>query len=391
MSIILIILIILVTGSFGGYINYLMPSNKKEVTKDGQTTEQIIRPWWQCLFLGIGAALLVPLFLEIAQSKLMDNIHYGWSLQQKKCDCSRQAADTVHIKMAISDTAAARRPDSTRKPDTLKAKIPVASTASVSADNCCVPIKNYFLFIAYCFMAAAAGMRFISSVMDSVLKDKQIAQQKDKIEKTQAEKEAERKAKEEAKEAAKEAEAQKQKAEEEEKKQRLAKEEAERQKKMREAQDQKDADMWEAGSIKNISGLQVRTTESTQLGGVKAGIGPVTNTEDRQKGRFGGKATVNNRRLSAEVSKLPTGMFYDFTLTVESTSAEPPLAGEVTFFLHDSFTPSVVTVPVQFGKAVFRSSAYGAFTAGAVCDDGNTLLELDLSEDQSFPKEFREK
>jgi hypothetical protein len=35
-----------------------------------------------------------------------------------------------------------------------------------------------------------------------------------------------------------------------------------------------------------------------------------------------------------------------------------------------------------------KVKAWGAFTAGAVCDNGATLLEYDLSEDQRFPEDF---
>jgi hypothetical protein len=125
-------------------------------------------------------------------------------------------------------------------------------------------------------------------------------------------------------------------------------------------------------------------------------LGPITNPDDPQKGRFGGKKENNGRRLSAKVepSKDDPG-YYNVTIWVESTDPLRPLSGDVIFYLHDSFRPSVYTIkPDEFtdGKALDDEIvSYGAFTAGVVTDNGQTLLELDLAEDKSFPKEFRER
>ena len=44
------------------------------------------------------------------------------------------------------------------------------------------------------------------------------------------------------------------------------------------------------------------------------------------------------------------------------------------------------------GKAIEEEIlSYGAFTVGVITDNGKTMLELDLAEDKSFPKEFRER
>jgi len=113
--------------------------------------------------------------------------------------------------------------------------------------------------------------------------------------------------------------------------------------------------------------------------------------DDPQKGRFGGLATRNGRRLSARVE--PAQGYpgnYDVRLEVASTDATKPLGGRVTFYLHDSFTRSVEHVQAVEGVATLELLAYGAFTVGVVVDDGDTLLELDLSEDPKFPKRFRE-
>ena len=84
--------------------------------------------------------------------------------------------------------------------------------------------------------------------------------------------------------------------------------------------------------------------------------------------------------------------FYKVTLTVESTNREIPLKGLVKFHLHNTFLNPDPVIAVQDGKAVLKlTKVYGAFTVGAEADDSDTKLELDLSEDESFPKEFRDR
>lgn len=78
---------------------------------------------------------------------------------------------------------------------------------------------------------------------------------------------------------------------------------------------------------------------------------------------------------------------------MESSVREKPLDSGVIFYLHDSFRPSVYTIKKdEFidGKAVDSYIlAYGAFTVGVVTDNGEALLELDLSQQEEFPKTFR--
>ena len=114
---------------------------------------------------------------------------------------------------------------------------------------------------------------------------------------------------------------------------------------------------------------------------------PEVDPEDPQKGQWGGRSTVEDRPLSAEVREIgPT--WFDITLSVAATG-EHPLASRVEFHLHPTFSPSARAVDVTNGRATLRVSAYGAFTVGAVADKGSTKLELDLSEDPSFPERFR--
>ncbi len=119
---------------------------------------------------------------------------------------------------------------------------------------------------------------------------------------------------------------------------------------------------------------------------------PGNASNDPWKGVFGGKAEDRHRRLRAEVVESKGSPdWYRVRVWVESTNPDKyPLTERVRFFLHDEFPNSKPFVPVKGGRAELRLHAYGAFTVGALADDGNTELELDLSEDKSFPKSFRE-
>ncbi|MEO5685696.1 MAG: YEATS-associated helix-containing protein [Chitinophagaceae bacterium] len=370
MSLTFLLTIMLVSGIAGGCINFLLPSN---ITADGKKIRKLLA----CLILGVGATILVPLFLEIAQSKLMDNIHYGWQLQTSECDCSIPKTDTIVVQITKVDTA--RKAGDTSKAalsDTVTRK--TGKESNNSATNCCVPIKNYFLFAGYCLIAAAAGLRFINGLIDGVLKDKEIADKNKIINKTKEELEIEKKAAEASKKAEEEA--------------NTAKEKAEKQKDKLAAQDKKKAETEEEALQLELPARFTIFAEQN-LDGNTVVIGPVTNENDRQKGRFGGAPQNNGRKISATVTNNRIdGIYYPFTLTVESLDpAGNPLGDEVIFFLHDSFTPSFVRIMPVNGKAEYKNSAYGAFTVGAVTDEGKTLLELDLSEDVRFPKEFRER
>jgi hypothetical protein len=65
------------------------------------------------------------------------------------------------------------------------------------------------------------------------------------------------------------------------------------------------------------------------------------------------------------------------------------------FFLHDSFNPDVYRRKINpnSSSVVFKTIAWGAFTAGVVADRGNTKLEIDLatSPNIDLPDSFRKR
>ena len=116
---------------------------------------------------------------------------------------------------------------------------------------------------------------------------------------------------------------------------------------------------------------------------------PGAKANDPWNGVFGGKPVANGRRLSATVRKLDSD-WYGIDLEVVSEDSNNPLTGAVQFFLHPTFKNDRPTITVRDGRAHLYLEAYGAFTVGAVADNGDTELELDLATDERYPKRFRE-
>jgi pYEATS domain-containing protein involved in immunity len=124
---------------------------------------------------------------------------------------------------------------------------------------------------------------------------------------------------------------------------------------------------------------------------VTDGITPGSPT-DPWKGRFGGKSVDNDRQLKAEVQPILGSLdLYSIRLTVSSLHPQTsPLLGAVQFFLHPTFTNDKPVVTVgPYGVAELNLKAWGAFTVGALADDGQTKLELDLSTLETAPAQFR--
>ncbi|HYR27029.1 MAG TPA: pYEATS domain-containing protein, partial [Thermoanaerobaculia bacterium] len=82
--------------------------------------------------------------------------------------------------------------------------------------------------------------------------------------------------------------------------------------------------------------------------------------------------------------------YFRIALTVRSTNPADPLRDAVQFFLHPTFrNPRPIVNVGPNGMAELHLTAWGAFTVGAITDNGKTKLELDLSELASAPEEFK--
>jgi hypothetical protein len=79
-------------------------------------------------------------------------------------------------------------------------------------------------------------------------------------------------------------------------------------------------------------------------------------------------------------------------LKVKSTNKNNPLKGDVYFYLHPNVPENACACTRRWQKRVETIvSAYGAFTVGAVADNGQTKLELDLATLPDAPPEFRKR
>lgn len=117
--------------------------------------------------------------------------------------------------------------------------------------------------------------------------------------------------------------------------------------------------------------------------------GPPKDPDDPQAGRWGEKDHVDDRRVTAKVTRsaLQNGWF-KVELLVESTNTNRPLSGTVTFHLHPTFRESTAVRRVVEGRATLELLAWGAFTVGVETDDGKTQLELNLAGVPGAPADF---
>jgi hypothetical protein len=120
--------------------------------------------------------------------------------------------------------------------------------------------------------------------------------------------------------------------------------------------------------------------------------GPAVDPEDLQKGRWGGLAERNGRRLEAEIGDVERETF-DVDLIVRSTDGSL-LQGPVLFHLHDTFPRKTIHIRrIRDGNfAVLEEvNAWLSFTVGAqvkAADGRWTGLELDLATTRGLPLRF---
>lgn len=337
------LLIMLVAGLLGGGINYVLQSYRDEPSATP------VRPIAHSLLLGIGATFLVPIFLKLTDSKIMDNIQFSFSNHKPAVDSTgkeKLPADTIVVNLQ----ADSNKSISYKVGNIAKSKSPKNETGSDSDEN--ETGKNYFLWMAYCLLAASAGFKFINMLINNLVKDEQLKQATAKNQELTTKFEVQKKIDE--------------------------KEAAKAEQKAKEA------------LVQNTVQKSFMVNNEPPKVPLLPQLPPVKYADDPQKGRFGGQSQKNFRTLAASVKPTDDAFFYEVTIWVESTDQnEHPLEGEVIFYLHHSFRPSVTTIPVKDGKATLTIEAFGAFTVGVITDLGQTLLELDLSKDRSFPADFR--
>lgn len=147
------------------------------------------------------------------------------------------------------------------------------------------------------------------------------------------------------------------------------------------------------GTLAETEAAQTAPPGSDEQSPEPAEVQPGAVPNDPWKGVFGGEAERNQRALAATVSPLTDSPdWFALKLTVRSTDpASYPLRGNVRFYLHPTFGADkpVVRADEDTSQAVYETRAWGAFTVGAMADEGRTRLELDLSRLPGLPIEFR--
>jgi hypothetical protein len=120
-------------------------------------------------------------------------------------------------------------------------------------------------------------------------------------------------------------------------------------------------------------------------------LNPIYDTEDPNRGRFGGSARSGGFETSATFRQ----SYADWVeITCSVRCVEPNLQlipGEkVSLFLHDTFRPDRVELELMSREAQYTFLAYGGFTIGIWIPRLNIQLELDLAALPDAPQAIRE-
>ncbi|WBX95727.1 YEATS-associated helix-containing protein [Chryseobacterium gambrini] len=355
-----IIYIMAFTGVFGGIVNYFSDSNK---TVEDKTKK--LRHWIECIILGIAATIIVPIFLKLADSRLVENIENDFSIsgnsQKQTKDKVYQLPNTYNKANPQTETTASMNAEPSKPNQDISGNSEKLNNKSIASD--------YLLWAAYCLLAAAAGMRFIDLLVNKLLTQAQVVQLEKNVENKKKENQ------------------------ELEKEKEMLKEEVDKSAKIEEKR-VKNYEVSEQNFIQQLNTIPPNIEQES----IKVSFNqeklpdlpPVKVTNDPQKGRFGGQSSSNGRTLSVSYKKYFLPGFLKLTIKVSADSNDNPLRDNVYLFLHDSFADSVVMYVGNGKKEIIHEViSYGAFTIGAVTDTGKTMLELDISEQENFPEDFR--
>jgi hypothetical protein len=120
---------------------------------------------------------------------------------------------------------------------------------------------------------------------------------------------------------------------------------------------------------------------------------PSVDSDDPNKGQFGGLPEKNDRKLTATIEPIagPKSSACRVNIRVLSTDPARPLIGKVKLHLHPTFGQRrSYEIEAKGGVAEENIRSYGAFTIGAEADDGKTRLELDLMNVRGGTERFYE-
>lgn len=335
----LIILSMVAAGMLGGAVNFFMADPPPEkAAPANSTTEKSsgAKPlkWWQHLIIGVSAAFVVPVFLNMISSTLISE-----------------------IKGYITDPGI---------------------------------LSKLLVLDGFCLLAAISSRAFIRSMSDFLLQQvkevrEQVKQNKQQMDETQKTTTDVKKAVEDVKQQT------------EEKTQKLG----ELENSLKDVKDGVEDAKMLANIAQDASKVNVAPPppKARAMGGSDDASGgapfvpvPGNAPNDPWKGVFGKECIdkQKGRQLSAKVAPiLSQPGWYAIELTVSTLPGAPPLLKPVQFFIHDTFPNNKPWVQPVNNSAVLHLKGWGAFSVGALADDGGCKLELDLSELEDAPAEFR--
>jgi hypothetical protein len=143
-------------------------------------------------------------------------------------------------------------------------------------------------------------------------------------------------------------------------------------------------------SSSNRSQLFKTAAEMLDDAGIVADLDKTKN--DPWKNKFGGKLKANGRHVYATVEPvIGDKNWFLVRLVVEPTLGGEALDLPVYFYIHSDFPQNQLRVMPHHSRAELVIRAWGAFTVGVLTDNGDTRLELDLAENNTYPSLFRER
>jgi len=211
-------------------------------------------------------------------------------------------------------------------------------------------VPMYLVFFGYCVLASISARAFITTLTDKIFQNvkdlqKEAAANKKEIEKAKDEVEKTKTSSEEAKKVAQAA-----------------------------------NDAIRLGTSEKTA-ITTQQKPASRLNMTDADFATVLKEADPWKDKFGKLTSRNDRTIRATLTPMSDHPeLAVVTLQVFSTNSRNPLSGTVQFFLHPTFNNFHPEVPVVNESASINFTSSGAFTVGATCDGGATLLELDLAD-----------
>ena len=319
------VLLMLVAGILGGIVNgHYTPNERGE--------PNYLR---KCILVGTGASLLMPLFLYLIRSRLLDDI-----LAEAPANPTNASASSVGV------------------------------------------VQGFLVFFSFCLLASISAFRFIPALSDKLFDLLKRVDEKATV------------AVEEGQRAQVTATIAVEKVQQAEVKAMTAAETVKRVEAKANANRQTlravKGQIAERNPIRRKTDVAATLTRADPLKSYH-NPKPVTYPDDPQKGRWGGKTGNDHCEVNARVTALDQDEdWFEVVLTVTSTDPAP-LGGEVVFFLHDSFANPEKKVEAKDGQAVVSLTSWGAFTVGVLVN-GKTELEIDLSaDDVDAPAAFKQR